>query len=131
MQEEWVLTVRIVLIYVSQYGSWSGCSIDVQTAFLHTPVSGGVWVDDRTILLIVVKPRAQALYGLQTSPTSWSTYRDQQLRKMKVDDPMQATWSVTDENLRFLKADLGVVFVLALFGEKAHVEALVKEIQGL
>ena len=47
--------------------------------------------------------------------------------------------SITDENLWLLKGDLGVVFVLvviyvddmALFGERAHVEALVQEIQGL
>ena len=87
------LTVRIVLGYVSQFDSWTGCSIDIKTAFLHAPVHGGAAVDDWATPLIVVKPPhlliqmglmqhnhrwlvRKALYGLQTSPRDWSTYRD-------------------------------------------------------
>ena len=148
------LTVRIVLSYVSQFDSWCGCSIDIKTAFLHAPVHQG----DHATPLIVVKPPhlliqmglvghnhrwlvRKALYGLQTSPRDWSTYRDQQSRRVKVGSPVKATLcqSITDENLWLLKGDMGVVFVLvivyvddmALFGEKAHVGALVKEIQAL
>ena len=152
------LTVRIVLGYVSQFDSWTGCSIDIKTAFLHAPVHGGAAVDDWATPLIVVKPPhlliqmglmqhnhrwlvRKALYGLQTSPRDWSTYRDQQLREVKVETPVKAMLcqSISDENLWLLKGDLGVVFVLvviyvddmALFGERAHVEALVQEIQAL
>ena len=152
------LTVRIVLSYVSQFDGWTGCSIDIKTAFLNAPVNGGAAVDDQSTPLIVVKPPhllvqmglmahhhrwlvRKALYGLQTSPRDWSTYRDQLLRKIRLEQPVVAVLvqSVTDENLWLLKERDGtlralvIVYVddMALFGQRQHVEALVQEIQGL
>ena len=152
------LTVRVVLSYVSQFSDWSGCSIDIKTAFLNAPVNQRASADDVATPLIVVKPPHllvqmglmssnhrwlvhKALYGLQTSPKDWSTHRDQLLRGVKMIHPVKASLvqSVTDENLWFLKGDHGLLYVLvviyvddmAIFRRPEHVEALVKEIQSL
>ena len=152
------LTVRVVLAYASQFDSWTGCSLDIKTAFLHAPVRGSLEGEESKAPVIVVKPPymlvqlglmasgdrwvvRKALYGLQSSPADWASYRDKELRKLQLATPINAvlSQSLTDSSMWLLKDEEGVlhavmiVYVddLAIFAEKRVAEALVTLIKGL
>ena len=148
------LTVRVVLAYAAQFESWTGCSLDIKTAFLHASVREGKGDGP----LIVVKPPymliqlgllqtrdrwvvRKALYGLQSSPADWASYRDKELLRVQISDPICARLfqSLTDSSMWLLRDTEGllrgvmIVYVddLAIFSERRIAEALVAVIKGL
>ena len=117
--------------------------------------SGVVWKGQRLrapkppymlVQLGLMNPRhrwvvRKALYGLQSSPADWASYRDKELQKLQISSPACATLcqSVTDSSMWFLKDSEGTlhaimtVYVddLAIFAEKKVADSLVSLIRGL
>ena len=148
------LTVRVVLAFSAQRKEWEACVVDVKTAFLYAPVRGSSEGDPEPTIIVVKPPyllvqlgvlkttdrwRVQrALYGLQTSPRDWATYRDRELRAIRIGSPVEARLQqgVTDDSLWLVKNKEGVTVALmivyvddiGLFGPRLILEALVGEL---
>ena len=137
------ITFRVALAYVSQFSGWGACTLDIKTAFLNAPVRGGGQVEGTDDPLIIVRPPfllvqlgllqanhrwlvRRALYGLQTSPRDWAQHRDQVMKGIKLEGPVECSLvqSVTDDSLWLLKGldqvikALVIVYVddIAMFG---------------
>ena len=79
----------------------------------------------------------KALYGLQSSPADWASYRDKELLRVQISDPVSARLfqSITDSSMWLLRDTEGLlrgyVDDLAIFSERKIAEALVAVIKGL
>ena len=152
------ITFRVALAYVSQFSSWGACTLDIKTAFLNAPVRGGGQVEGTDDPLIIVRPPfllvqlgllqanhrwlvRRALYGLQTSPRDWAQHRDQVMKGIKLEGPVECSLvqSVTDDSLWLLKGldqvvkALVIVYVddIAMFGPVEILEKIVSEIKAV